>query len=160
MKKRAIAIIAVAVVMLWAAIVLGAALTADRNTPARSGDSVSMTLAAGQKAYAGGLAAWGTGGNAYTGTTWGTTTAAKYGGVGRFAAQVDATSAAKTVPIDRGIFRFGNSASTDQIKNSDIGTTCYIVDDQTVAKTSGDGNRSAAGKVWFVDSDGVWVDMR
>jgi hypothetical protein len=31
------------------------------------------------------------------------------------------------------------------------------VDDQTVAKTDGTGARSVAGKVFDVDSGGVWV---
>ena len=41
----------------------------------------------------------------------------------------------------------------------DIGSDCYIVDDQTVAKTSGTNTRSVAGKVFDVDADGVWVDF-
>ena len=42
---------------------------------------------------------------------------------------------------------------------ADIGADCYIVDDQTVAKTSGTNTRSVAGKVFDVDADGVWVDF-
>jgi len=58
-----------------------------------------------------------------------------------------------------GTFRFGNSASSDAIALTDIGSSCYIVDDQTVAKTSGSSSRSIAGKIIDVDSDGVWVQI-
>ena len=54
---------------------------------------------------------------------------------------------------------FANSASADLISLADIGADCYIVDDQTVAKTSGTNTRSVAGKVFDVDADGVWVDF-
>lgn len=46
-----------------------------------------------------------------------------------------------------GVFLFENSASADLITNSEIGKDCYIVDDQTVAKTDGTSTRSKAGKV-------------
>ena len=55
---------------------------------------------------------------------------------------------------------FGNSTSTDAITLADVGSDCYIVDDQTVAKTNGSGTRSRAGRVFDVDSEGVWVDFR
>lgn len=53
-----------------------------------------------------------------------------------------------------GIFKYGNSASADQIAVTDIGKDCYIVDDQTVAKTNGTSTRSRAGKVHSIDTDG------
>ena len=59
--------------------------------------------------------------------------------------------------IRKGTFRFGNSASGDLIAIADIGNDCYIVDDQTVAKTNGTNTRSVAGKVHDVDAEGVWV---
>lgn len=58
-----------------------------------------------------------------------------------------------------GTFRFGNSALTDLIAITDVGSSCYIVDDQTVAKTSASSTRSIAGKIIDVDSDGVWVQI-
>lgn len=63
---------------------------------------------------------------------------------------------AKKVPIERGVFKFANLA-TDAVVAGDIGKDCYIVDDQTVAKTSGTNTRSIAGKVIEVDADGVFV---
>ena len=42
---------------------------------------------------------------------------------------------------------------------ADVGADCYIVDDQTVAKTNGTNTRSVAGKIIAVDADGVWVKL-
>jgi hypothetical protein len=53
-----------------------------------------------------------------------------------------------------------NSAAADLIAKADIGASCYVVDDQTVAKTNGGGARPRAGKVFDVDEYGVWVDFR
>jgi hypothetical protein len=82
--------------------------------------------------------------------------------VGRANETKDATgiaSGAQTVSVEAGIFAWANSSAGDAITIADIGNVCYIVDDQTVAKTDGSGARSAAGIVFDVDSDGVWVDM-
>jgi hypothetical protein len=53
-----------------------------------------------------------------------------------------------------------NSSDADAISTANIGADCYIVDDQTVALTNGTNTRSVAGKIFDVDSAGVWVDMR
>lgn len=67
---------------------------------------------------------------------------------------------AKKVQAERGVFGpFGNSASTDQITLADLGASCYVVDNQTVAKTSNTGARPVAGTVFSVDVDGVWVEF-
>ena len=65
---------------------------------------------------------------------------------------------AALVAVERGIFRWSNSAAADEITTVSIGDACFIVDDQTVAKTSNGGTRSAAGLVVDVDDAGVWVD--
>jgi hypothetical protein len=64
-----------------------------------------------------------------------------------------------TVTARRGCFQFANSAAADLIAKSDIGATCYIADDQTVAKTDNSAARKAAGKVIDVDAGGVWVEV-
>lgn len=134
-----------------------AALTQDRDTKERSGRKISLPVAASVTCYAGGLAARDANGRATPGAV-----ATTLRGVGRFAEQVanGTTAGAVTVEIEKGIFRFANSASTDAITTADIGSDCYIVDDQTVAKTNGTNTRSVAGKVFDVDSQGVWVDLR
>ena len=135
-----------------------AALTADRDTVERSGDKLSLPAAAAKKFYAGALGARDASGNATPGAE-----ATTIRGVGRVAETVDNSGGSAgdlLVPIDKGIFRFGNSASGDLISRADIGNDCYIVDDQTVAKTNGSNTRSVAGKVFDVDALGVWVDFR
>jgi len=68
---------------------------------------------------------------------------------------------AKTVEVRRGVFAFENSSAGDLIAQTEIGTLCYIVDDQTVAKTNGGATRSIAGRVISV-SEGdskVYVEI-
>lgn len=132
-----------------------AALTADRNTPRRDGISLSVPVAAAKKIHAGSLVAVDASGYATPGAT-----ATTIRGIGRAEAQADNSAGAAgalSVSVQRGVFRFANSTSADLITRASIGTDCYIVDDQTVAKTSGTSTRSIAGKVFDVDSDGVWV---
>ncbi len=133
------------------------ALTADRDTKERNGSKLSLPVAASVTCYAGGLAARDGNGRATPGAA-----ATTLRGVGRFAETVANGSTAGTVnvEIDKGIFRFGNSSSSDAISTANIGADCYIVDDQTVALTNGSSTRSVAGKIHDVDAIGVWVDMR
>lgn len=65
---------------------------------------------------------------------------------------------AKTIEVrtDR-IYYAINSAAADACASTDIGADCFIVDDQTVAKTNGTGTRVRAGKIDQVTSDGVGV---
>lgn len=62
-----------------------------------------------------------------------------------------------TVEYSRQTARFANSGAADAITAAEIGDVCYIVDDQTVAKTDGTGSRSPAGLIAAVDAQGVWV---
>jgi len=63
---------------------------------------------------------------------------------------------AKNVTTRRGCWRFVNLAA-DALTAADIGKDAYLVDDQTVAKTSGANTRSIAGKVVDVDAIGAWI---
>jgi hypothetical protein len=55
---------------------------------------------------------------------------------------------------------FANSASGDLIAQTEVGSNVYVVDDQTVAKTSNSNARSIAGRVWKVDATkGVLVEL-
>ncbi len=85
--------------------------------------------------------------------------------VGRAEEFVDNSSGAdgdETVIVKRGIFRYNNS-DVDPVSKADIGNDCYLVDDETVAKTNGDTGtgptRSVAGRVFDVDDEGVWVEF-
>ena len=133
-----------------------AALTAARNTPERTGDVLGNPVKASVKPIQGGIAVLNAGyaapGTAATGLI----------AVGRFEETVDNSSGSNgdvSALVRRGTFKFGNSASADQIAQADVGADCYIVDDQTVAKTSATNTRSVAGKIIAVDSDGVWVKI-
>ena len=132
------------------------ALTAARNTPQRAGDILGYPVKASVKPIQGGIAVLSAG---YAAPA---TTATGLIAIGRFEQTVDNTSGADgalSVQVRRGSFRFGNSASGDLVAQADAGADCYLVDDQTVAKTSGTNTRSVAGKIIAVDSDGVWVKI-
>src|SRR5690606_6644028 len=81
-------------------------------------------------------------------------------GVGRAEEQVDNSGGSAgdvSITVRPGIFRYKNSASTDAITVAEIGDPCFVVDDETVAKTNGTGTRSLAGFIHDVDDQGVWV---
>jgi len=133
------------------------ALSKDRNTPIRDGDNVVHPVAAAKKIYAGSLVALNATGNAVPGATATTLIA-----VGRADERVDnslGADGAVLITVRRGIFRFFNY-SGDLIGRTEIGKSCYIVDDETVAKTNGTSTRSVAGKVIDLDSSGVWVEIK
>ena len=134
-----------------------ATLTQDRNTPARDNVDFEYPVAASTKLYAGAIACLNASGYLTKGAA---TTGLKTVGVTQ--ALCDNSAGAngdKKTKVRRGCFKFGNSSSTDLIALADVGADCYIVDDQTVAKTNGSGTRSVAGKIRDVDADGVWVQI-
>lgn len=59
----------------------------------------------------------------------------------------------------RGAFYINNSSSTDAITDADAGRFAYVVDDDTVARTSNGGARPVAGVIVGVDSFGVLVEV-
>jgi peptidoglycan hydrolase-like protein with peptidoglycan-binding domain len=130
------------------------ALAAERNTPQLADGSYGWPVKGSVKIYKGALvvanAGYAAPGTAATGLV----------ALGRAEETVDNTAGsdgALKIAVRPGVFRFGNSASTDAIAQADVGADCYIVDDQTVAKTSATGTRSRAGKIQAVDAIGVWV---
>jgi hypothetical protein len=67
------------------------------------------------------------------------------------------TDGAYTVEVEPGIFLFANSTAGDAVAQANVGAKVYLVDDQTVALTSGYGARSIAGVAVAVETAGVWV---
>jgi len=133
------------------------ALTKDRNTPRATGDVKVMDVAAGAKIFAGAIVMRNATGFADKGQT-----ALNLRGAGVAVEQVDNSAGNDgdlQVKVREGVYRFANSAAGDAITAADIGTFCYAVDDQTVAKTSGSNTRSVAGKVVGVDAQGVLVEF-
>jgi len=134
-----------------------AALTGPRATDQRSGDRRNLGLAADAVIHQGALVALD------AGFLVPMSVATDLVAVGRADQSVDNTDGAAgdvSAEVRAGIFRFANSAGADEITAEDIGSTCYGVDDQTVALTDGTSTRSAAGTIFDVDAQGVWVDLR
>lgn len=130
-----------------------AALTHGRNTPERTLAQISDVLGASQTIHQGALIMRNAAGHLLRGAT-----ATDCIGVGRAEdAATSAAAGATQLRFSRGCFRYENSASADAITQAEVGTVCYIVDDQTVAKTHGTNTRSPAGIVEAVDAVGVWV---
>lgn len=130
-------------------------LSQDRNTPSRDAEQFEFPVAAGAVCYAGGIAV--------LNGTWVQpgTTATGHRAVGVFEARADNTGGAAgaiRARVRRGCFRFKNSAA-DEITLADVGNNCFIVDDETVARTNGSNTRSIAGVIRDVDAQGVWVQF-
>lgn len=129
------------------------ALTADRNTPELEPGERVGTLGASQAIFNGSILMRNASGDLIKGAV-----ATGSFGVGRAEDNDASTTAGVTAQRYRpGTFRFANSSAGDLITKADIGAACYIVDDQTVAKTNGTNTRSPAGIIDGVDSLGVWV---
>lgn len=129
------------------------ALTADRNTPELQPVEREGLLGASQSIFTGSILMRNASGHLIKGAT-----ATGSFGVGRAEKRGASTTAGVTSQRYRpGTFRFANSAAGDLIATADIGAACYIVDDQTVAKTNGTSTRSPAGIIDGVDALGVWV---
>jgi hypothetical protein len=132
------------------------AAAADRNTRQVEGVTRAFPMAASTKIWAGTIACLNSSGKLTKGAASATLKA-----VGVAPATIDNSAGlvdAINGQVEIGVFGpFLNSAGGDAIALADVNATCYIVDDETVAKTDGTGARSAAGRVWDVTTEGVWV---
>lgn len=138
------------------------ALSADRRAAAsRSGELFAVPAAAGADIYAGAIVAADASGHAAPGKS-----APGLTYLGRAETRADNSGGAnggKQALVRRGRAFFWNNSAVDALTQADVGRLCYIEDDETVARTSGGGARSAAGVVLGVQSAadsggaGVWV---
>jgi hypothetical protein len=131
------------------------ALTADRDTLRRDGVDYEWPMAAATVGFAGAIACLNSSGLLTRGATSTTLKA-----VGVFKERADNSAGAASAikgKVRRGVFRFNNSAAGDAITLADVNSNCFIVDDNTVAKTNGSSTRSIAGVIDDVDASGVWV---
>lgn len=55
-----------------------------------------------------------------------------------------------------GTFRWNNDPGAGTLDQTDVGTSVYVLDDNTVSSTAGT-NSIVAGVLEHVDSDGAWV---
>lgn len=133
------------------------ALSAARNTPTTITRERDFPAAANGVIYAGGMVQVSAAGLAVAASA---TAANRTLGVAQKTANnTGGANGAITVKVRRGIFRLANSAAGDQLTRADVGNPCYVVDDQTVAKTNNAGARPVAGTVHDVDAQGVWVEF-
>lgn len=132
-------------------------LAAGRNTPLALGTIYQLEMAAAMLIYAGGLVAVSATGYATKGAA--ATTLKQFGRAEETVDNSGGAAGAKKINVATGIFVWANSSAGDLITIAEIGTDCFIVDDQTVAKTNGGATRSRAGKIVFVDASGVYVQM-
>ena len=131
-------------------------LAADRNTEMKDHELTPFPVKANVKIFAGAMIVLAAGFAAPGSTAVGLV---YLGRAEEFVDNTGGADGAKTVLVRRGkAFKWKNSG-TDPIAQANVGTTCYIVDDETVSKTNAGGNtQSAAGKILAVGSDGVWVE--
>ncbi len=134
------------------------ALTSDRNTPQLLDPAPAPrtgAMGAAQLIYSGAIVMRNASGQLVKGVT-----ATDLVGVGRSEGRFDNSSGAAgdlDATFAAGTFCYANSAGVDEITAADIDNVCYVVDDQTVAKSSDTDARSPAGIISDVDDQGVWV---
>ena len=130
------------------------ALTSERNTKARIGDLRVEPVAAVVKIWGGSLVMRNAAGHLTKGAV-----ATACVGVGRAEKTVDNTAGAAgalSLEYQRGLFLFANSTAADLITIADVGKVCFILDDQTAAKTDGpDFKRGPPGR-----APGSWTRWR
>lgn len=131
------------------------ALAQGRMTKRRDANRFEDPVAATTTIYTGALVCLNSSGNAVPGSVSTTLTAR---GVAIEGVSNTGAAGALNVKTERGCFNFKNHGA-DLVVRADIGKLCYIVDDETVAKTNGTNTRSVAGTVRDIDVNGVWVEI-
>lgn len=127
-------------------------ISQGRNTRRRAGTKLSVVPNSAAAIYAGTMVTLLTAtGLAVAG---GTASAGPVVGVATETIVGDGVTATN---LETGVFQFANSGSTDAIAKANIGSLCYVVDNQTVALTDNSGARQIAGRIVDVDANGVWV---
>lgn len=136
-----------------------AVLTSARNTRERQALDFSFPMAANASVYAGSMVTLTAAGFARNGAQGGTRV------VGVAQANVSNTGGldgAKSVQVKRGCHQFLN-LPTDLVTPAEIGSLCYLADDETVARTNGGATRVIAGTVAAIELMGatstVWVQF-
>lgn len=137
------------------------ALAAGRDTPQMGRLHIALSLfvplAAAAAVFVGGMVCVNTSGFGVAGSASQTL---KCVGIANETVSNAGGAAGKAgVQVERGVFKVGNSAGVDAITAADLHRDCYIVDDQTVARTSSNGVRPVAGRIVEIASDGVWVEF-
>jgi fermentation-respiration switch protein FrsA (DUF1100 family) len=132
------------------------ALSAPRNTLARSGDVLALAVAANAVIHQGGIVAVNAAGFAVPGQA---AAGLAVMGRARTSATGGAANGAVTVEVEPGVYAYASAGGADAVTRARLGKAVYLVDDETVAATDGAGARSLAGVVVDVDAMGVWVKI-
>lgn len=127
------------------------ALSADRDTPRRSGKQYHDPIAASTHIYGGSIVFLDSAGNAEPATL---ATGKIARGVAMEEVNNTGSAAAKYINVETGVFRFDNHGT---ITKTSIGDIVYAYDDSAV-QASGS-SASAVGKMVDIDDDGVWVEI-
>jgi len=136
------------------------ALTAARKRTSKDARILNAPVKAGAQIWQNGLVALkaGVAAAALVATSRADLDATRVIGIAAASATGGAGDGDVRVDIDRGeAIAFANSGGGDAITLADVGNPAFVVDDQTVARTIGNGNRPIAGEIVDVDSEGVWV---
>ena len=131
------------------------ALTADRNTPRKSTDWIYLPVAAGAVIH-GGAQVCIKAGFVVPGSEDSTLIY-----IDRAEESVDNSAGQdgdRSVNIYRNQAFLWENDPVNPVTQAQVGTACYILDDQTVSASSNSGARATGGKVISLDNDGVWAE--
>lgn len=134
-------------------IVMAAALTEERDTAERTGENLAVGVASNTVIYAGAMVSVNATGYAVPASDTAATRV-----IGRAESTVDNTGGADgalTIVVRRGVFLWANG---DSFTRADVGTLCYVENDQTVQKAGSATHDIPAGTILEVETAGVWVD--
>jgi hypothetical protein len=131
------------------------ALSENKATKERATGDLEDVLGANQTIFAGALLMRNASGHLIEGAV----ATGSFGAGVAVRATSSTTAGVTRIRYQEGVFLFANSAAGDAIVQADVGAACFIIDDQTVAKTNGTNTRSPAGAIRAVDAQGVWVEV-
>lgn len=157
---RLMSIMAVAMLSMLAAVDAQAtALTQAVNTPRRAGQGLGIVVTSNQVVYGGAIACIDTA----TGKIVPATDSTGLMVVGMIEATCDNGGintanylATRRASVARGVFHWSNGGS---FTAANVGSMCYVQDDQTVTTAAAATYDIPAGIIMEVDDTGVWVDV-
>ena len=127
--------------------------TSERNTAMREGDIFAYDLAPGVRIHKGTLVVLDAG---YARPGLAKAAALT---VGVACESADARAGETRVNVRTGTFLFRAATGKDEITRTEIGKPCFLVDDETVAKTNDSGARPVAGRVRAIEGANVWITI-
>lgn len=136
------------------------ALTRDRNTLEKlDGVLTVLPVAAAVQIFAGSLVAVNAEGHAVPAAATAGLKAA--GRAQDYADNRNDAAGIQSIRVKRGVFKYKNS-TTHPLTAANLYENCYIQDDETVRANDTDTGavNIVAGKVFEIESDGVWVEIR